>query len=96
MRMTLNRVKQGGVPLIYLDNAATSHPKPEAVYRAVDAALRAGGSPGRGGHSLALAAGRQVLRAREAAAKLFGLSDPARVIFTASATDSLNLALKAC
>lgn len=94
MRMTLNRVKQGGVPLIYLDNAATSHPKPEAVYRAVDAALRAGGSPGRGGHSLALAAGRQVLRAREAAAKLFGLSDPARVIFTASATDSLNLALK--
>lgn len=80
--------------MIYLDNAATSHPKPEAVYRAADAALRAGGSPGRGGHTLALAAGRQVMRAREAAARLFGLADAARAIFTASATDSLNLALK--
>ena len=48
MRMTLNNEVKGGIPLIYLDNAATSHPKPEAVYRAADAALRAGGSPGRG------------------------------------------------
>lgn len=94
MRMTLNNEVKGGIPLIYLDNAATSHPKPEAVYRAADAALRAGGSPGRGGHTLALAAGRQVMRAREAVARLFGLADPARAVFTASATEALNLALK--
>lgn len=79
---------------IYLDNAATSHPKPEAVYVAVDDALRNGGNPGRGGHRMALAAGRRVLMARDAVANLFGLTDAARVLFTASATDSINLALK--
>ncbi|BDG60071.1 aminotransferase class V-fold PLP-dependent enzyme [Caldinitratiruptor microaerophilus] len=80
--------------VVYLDNAATSHPKPEAVYRAADGALRAGGNPGRGGHRVALAAGRRVLAAREAVAALFGVKDAARVLFTSSATDSLNLALK--
>ncbi|MGE5675535.1 MAG: aminotransferase class V-fold PLP-dependent enzyme [Mycobacterium leprae] len=80
--------------MIYLDNGATSHPKPETVYTAADQALRAGGNPGRGGHRLALAAGRRVLAAREAVAQLFGLEDSARVLFTTSATDSLNLALK--
>lgn len=78
----------------YLDNAATSHPKPEPVYIAAEESLRAGGSPGRGGHRLALAAGRRVFCAREAVAALFGVPDASRVIFTASATDSLNLALK--
>jgi cysteine desulfurase family protein len=77
-----------------LDNAATSHPKPEAVHLAVMAALQTGGNPGRGGHRLALAAGRQVLAAREALAALLGAPDPARVVFTSSCTDSLNLALK--
>jgi cysteine desulfurase / selenocysteine lyase len=77
-----------------MDHAATSHPKPEAVYEQADAALRAGGNPGRGGHRLALAAGRRIMTAREAIAGLFGLSDAGRVLFTGSATDSLNLALK--
>lgn len=81
-------------PLIYLDHAATSHPKPDAVHSAVAMALRAGGSPGRGGHRMALATGRRILAVRESLATFFGLSDAARVIFTASATDSLNLALK--
>jgi cysteine desulfurase / selenocysteine lyase len=99
MRMTLNQVHvKGGRtmsnPVIYLDNAATSHPKPEAVYLAADAALKAGGSPGRGGHRLALAAGRKVMAAREAVAGMFGLADATRALFTTSATDSLNLALK--
>ncbi|MFZ5826069.1 MAG: aminotransferase class V-fold PLP-dependent enzyme [Bacillota bacterium] len=80
--------------MIYLDHGATSHPKPESVYRAADEALRAGGNPGRGGHRLALAAGRRVMAAREAVAAFFGLADSSRVVFTASATDSLNLALK--
>jgi cysteine desulfurase / selenocysteine lyase len=79
---------------IYLDNAATSHPKPAPVAGAMLAALQAGGNPGRGGHRFAVAAGRQVFAAREAMAGLLGLADSSRVLFTASATDSLNLALK--
>lgn len=79
---------------IYLDNAATSFPKPESVYRAVDHALRHhGGSPGRGGHHMALDAGRQLLEVREDVACLFGIRDSARVVFTANATEALNLAL---
>src|SRR5512133_3563441 len=79
---------------IYFDNAATSFPKPESVYRAMDEALRlAGGNPGRGGHSLALAANRIVLAAREAVAELFGIADSSRVIFTSNATEAINLGL---
>jgi len=79
---------------MYLDNAATSHPKPEMVYHAMSEAARAGGSPGRGGHRLALGAGRRVLGAREALAGLLGAPDPSRMLFTGSCTESLNLALK--
>jgi cysteine desulfurase / selenocysteine lyase len=79
---------------IYLDNAATTFPKPEQVYRAVDHALREiGVGPGRGSHRRALAASRMVFEAREAVAALFGIRDSARVIFTHSATESLNLAI---
>ncbi|MFA5514887.1 MAG: aminotransferase class V-fold PLP-dependent enzyme [Desulfuromonadales bacterium] len=79
---------------IYLDNAATSHPKPEAVYRASDLALRqTGASPGRGGHQLGLAAGRLVFAAREAVASLFGIADTARIAFTGNATEAINQAL---
>ncbi len=79
---------------IYLDNAATSFPKPEAVCVAADHALRhAAANPGRGGYRLSLEAGRIVLAAREAVATLIGLADPARVIFTANATEAINLAL---
>ncbi|HWI62299.1 MAG TPA: aminotransferase class V-fold PLP-dependent enzyme [Symbiobacteriaceae bacterium] len=80
--------------LIYLDNAATSHPKPDTVHQAVQEALLAGGSPGRGGHRLALAAGRRVLHARETLAALLGAPDASRVLFTSSCTDSINLGLK--
>lgn len=79
---------------IYLDNAATSYPKPEAVYLAVMAAMRdIGASPGRGGYRRSLEAGRILFQAREAAAGLFSVSDSSRVIFTHSATEALNLAL---
>lgn len=79
---------------IYLDNAATSFPKPEAVYRATDDALRnLGGSPGRGSHHMALEAGRQLLDARESVADFFGIRDSSRVVFTANATEAINLAL---
>ncbi len=78
---------------IYLDNAATSFPKPEAVYQAVDRAQRESASPGRGGHSRSLAASRIVFDAREAVAGLFAIGDAARVVFTANATEAINLAL---
>ncbi len=79
---------------IYLDNAATSYPKPEAVYQATDQALRnLGGSPGRGSHRMALDAGRQLLDARECVADFFGIRDSSRVVFTANATEAINLAL---
>ncbi|MFO7983383.1 MAG: aminotransferase class V-fold PLP-dependent enzyme [Desulfuromonadales bacterium] len=79
---------------IYLDNAATSFPKPEDVYRATDEAMRTmGGNPGRGGHSLTLDASRLVLEAREAVAEMFGIPDAARVAFMANATEAINTAL---
>lgn len=79
---------------IYLDNAATSHPKPESVYRAVEHALREiGASPGRGGYGSAMEATRLVFEARETLAELFGIRDSSRIVFTGSATEALNLAI---
>ncbi len=78
----------------YFDNAATSWPKPEAVYRAVDTALRSGGSPGRSGHQRTLAAERQLFEAREKVAAFFGAQEPSSLIFTLNATDALNMAIK--
>lgn len=79
---------------IYLDNAATSWPKPEVVYRAVDNYLRSNGaSPGRGGHGRAREASSLVYTARERLAVLFGISDPSRVSFACNATDAINMAV---
>ena len=79
---------------IYLDNAATSHPKPEGVYRAADQTLRElGASPGRGSYQAAIDASRLLFETRLAAASLFGVTEAARIVFTASATEALNLAL---
>lgn len=80
--------------MIYLDNAATSFPKPPEVIDAMADALRTcGANPGRGGHQLALQAGRIVARCREAAAALLGAPSPERVIFTRNCTESLNIAI---
>lgn len=80
---------------IYLDNAATSYPKPESVYRAVMHAMgEIGVSAGRGGHRRSLEASRLLFQARETLATLFALPDSSRVIFTHSATESLNLGLR--
>lgn len=79
---------------IYLDNAATSWPKPESVYQAVDNFLRTNGaSPGRGGHGRAREAGALVYTAREKVAELFGIYDPSRISFACNATDALNTAI---
>lgn len=79
--------------MIYLDNAATSFPKPPQVIRGMTEALQQyGANPGRGGNQLALQAGRTVEKCREAAAALLG-ARPERVIFTRNCTESLNLAI---
>ena len=79
---------------VYFDNAATTFPKPAAVRNAaVQAILRAGGNPGRGGHILARRAGEAVYHARETAANLFG-AEPEHVIFTQNCTHALNLAVQ--
>ena len=87
---------EGGELLdIYLDNAATSHPKPASVLEAVRKALTDfNANPGRSGHKRALAAGRVVLEARESLASLMGVEDPFSIIFQFNCTDALNLAIK--
>src|SRR6056297_2229277 len=79
---------------IYLDNSATSFPKPEVVYQAVDDAFRnLGANPGRGGHRMSLESARLTFEAREAAARFFDIDDTSRIIFTSGATEAINLAL---
>ena len=79
---------------IYLDNAATSFPKPENVYQSVDRTLRQlGVNPGRGSYRLALEASRLILEVREAVADFFRITDSSRVVFTTNATEALNIAL---
>ncbi len=80
---------------IYLDNAATTHPKPEQVYRQIDRYLREiGVSAGRGAYQKALEAERLLLKTRRSLARLFSITDSSRLIFTKNITEGLNLALK--
>jgi cysteine desulfurase / selenocysteine lyase len=86
--------RMAAMELVYLDNAATSWPKPPPVRAAMLRFLdEVGGNPGRSGHRLSIAAGRIVDSAREALAELFHAPDPLRIVFTKNATESLNLAL---
>ncbi len=81
--------------MIYLDNAATSHPKPEPVYKRMDFVLRnASANPGRSGHRMAIEANRVIFDSRENVARLFNIRHPERIVFTCNATAALNLALK--
>ena len=79
--------------MIYLDNAATTRKKPQPVVDAVTAALCSLGNSARGAHAGALAAARVIYDARCRAAAFFGCTSPDRVIFTANATEALNIAL---
>jgi cysteine desulfurase family protein len=80
--------------MIYFDNAATSWPKPEEVYREVEKVLRNCGNPGRGGHKMALESGRVIFEARQEICSIFNIKDPMRVVFTSNTTEALNIALK--
>ena len=80
--------------MIYLDSAATTLQKPPQVARASAWAMGHLASPGRGGHSAAMAAADTAFACRQEAARLFHLSDPERVVFTFNATHALNIAIK--
>lgn len=80
--------------MIYLDHAATSFHKPPEVAEAVYQALLNTGNSGRGVHGASLEASRLIYKTREKISRLFNVGDPARVVFTANATESLNIAIQ--
>jgi cysteine desulfurase/selenocysteine lyase len=81
--------------MIYLDNAATSFPKPESVYQALDRFARTDlANPGRAGHKMALAAERCLDDGRHLLNQFFHGVSPDRFIFTLNCTDALNMAFK--
>ena len=81
--------------MIYLDNAATTFPKPQCVNTEIERCLKEYcGNPGRSGHILSLKAAEKIYLCREAISKMFG-GAPERVIFTFNATYALNIAIKA-
>ncbi|MBQ7980620.1 MAG: aminotransferase class V-fold PLP-dependent enzyme, partial [Oscillospiraceae bacterium] len=80
--------------MIYLDNSATTYPKPQSVINALSYAVRElGANPGRSGHSMSVKAAKAVYDVREKAAAFFG-AKPENVIFTLNCTHSLNTAIK--
>lgn len=81
--------------MIYLDNAATSYPKPEVVPAAVlDCLENKGANPGRGSHRMAMEASRIIFETRRELAALIGAGNAADVLFTLNCTDAINMALK--
>src|ERR1700739_635056 len=81
--------------MIYLDNAATSFPKPESVYQALDRFARTElANPGRAGHKMALAAERALDDCRHLLNQFFHGVGPERFVFTLNCTDGLNMAFK--
>lgn len=86
----MNRPRQ-----IYLDNAATSFPKPDSVHEAIaHFAKEIGASPGRGSYGQSIEAGRLLYETRERINRLIHGENPDHVIFTLNCTDALNLAIK--
>ncbi|HHX86889.1 MAG TPA: aminotransferase class V-fold PLP-dependent enzyme [Firmicutes bacterium] len=81
--------------IIYLDNAATSFPKPrEVLEQMIETYARLGVSPGRGSYDLAVEAAELVFKTRQKLARFFKAPNPERVIFSANATDALNTAIQ--
>lgn len=81
--------------MIYLDNAATSFPKPRGMVAAMeDCILKYCGNPGRSGHDMSLKTGEEVYRARRKIAGLFNIGQAERLIFTKNTTEALNMGIK--
>lgn len=81
--------------MIYLDNAATSYPKPEIVYEKMLWCMKEYcANPGRGGHEMSLKSGKAVFEAREVISKFFNIKNPLQIVFTKNATEAINIAIK--
>ena len=81
--------------MIYFDNSATTHPKPQSVQAAVNRAVSMySANPGRGGHRLSMTASQQLYDSRAEVASFFGVKDPSSLVFTQNCTMSLNTVIK--
>lgn len=80
--------------LIYLDNAATTYPKPEIVYKKMEHFMRNHANPGRSGHKMAINTARAIMNTRIKLSNIFNIDNPLNIIFTYNATDALNMAIK--
>ena len=81
--------------MIYLDNSATTFPKPKLVMMSVNEALsKFSANPGRSGHNMSLRCAKQVFLARETVCRFFNVDDESKVVFTSSCTTSLNMVIK--
>lgn len=81
--------------MIYLDNGATSFPKPKGMVAAMeDCILRYCGNPGRSGHQMSMKTGEEIYQARRVLAELFQIPDAERLVFTKNTTEALNLGIR--
>lgn len=81
--------------MIYLDNSATSFPKPISVIQAVNESMRYySANPGRSGHTMSVKCAGKIFECREAMCRLFNTDDESKVIFTSGCTQSLNTVIK--
>lgn len=81
--------------MIYLDNAATSFPKPNRVYDGViDCIKNYGANPGRGTYDMSIISSEKVMETREEISNLFNINNPLNIIFTSNATEALNIGIK--
>lgn len=81
--------------MIYLDNAATSFPKPSKVYEEVLNCMKNySANPGRGSHDMAVKAGLKVMETRAEICELFNIRNPFNLVFTSNATEALNIGIK--
>lgn len=80
--------------MIYLDNGATSYPKPRGMVAAMEECIiKYCGNPGRSGHFMSMKTGEEVYHARRIVAKIFGIEQADRIVFTKNTTEALNLGL---
>lgn len=83
--------------MIYLDNGATSYPKPRGMVAAMEECiLKYCGNPGRSGHYMSMKTGEEVYHARRKIAELFGVEQAERLIFTKNTTEALNIGINGC
>ena len=81
--------------MIYLDNAATSFPKPSRVYEEVLNCMKNYcANPGRGSHNMSIRSALKIMETRSLIAELFNIKNPFNIVFTKNATEALNIAIK--